>query len=272
MDGFAAVGRDPANAARRSMRRDMAARLVLSLDGEIVREVELTRAVTVVGRHPDCDIVVEHPAISGRHMLLRLVDRTVYVEDLASTNGTKVNGVATGHQVVHHLDVIEIGRHRIHFFDDALLAGAIGSLESTVLTDYERTMLAAHATLAPAAPAPVAAGARDEDLSRTMAIPREAGGRADAHPSAEVLALRVLAGERAGEVLALERANTMIGTVGADTALLVRRGGGYFLARLAGRRALRLNRRDLAPGAHPVGPGDVIDVGDSRFEVIRAVP
>jgi pSer/pThr/pTyr-binding forkhead associated (FHA) protein len=73
----------------------MAARVVLSFGEEILREVEITRPVTVVGRHPECDIVVEHPAISGRHMLFRLVNRTVYVEDLASTNGTKVNGIAT---------------------------------------------------------------------------------------------------------------------------------------------------------------------------------
>ena len=55
----------------------MGARIVLSLEDEIVTEVELTKAVTVVGRHPACDICVDHPAISGRHMLFRMVGRTV---------------------------------------------------------------------------------------------------------------------------------------------------------------------------------------------------
>ena len=40
----------------------MAARIVLSFGDEIVREVELARPVTVVGRHPECDVVIEHPA------------------------------------------------------------------------------------------------------------------------------------------------------------------------------------------------------------------
>ena len=53
----------------------MGARVVLSLDGAIVTEVELTKPVTVVGRHPACDICVDHPAISGRHMLFRIVDQ-----------------------------------------------------------------------------------------------------------------------------------------------------------------------------------------------------
>jgi pSer/pThr/pTyr-binding forkhead associated (FHA) protein len=254
----------------------MAARVVLSFGDEILREVEITRPVTVVGRHPDCDIVVEHPAISGRHMLFRLVNRTVYVEDLASTNGTKVNGIATSHQVVHHLDVIEIGRHRMHFFDDSMMVGRVGSLESTVLTDYERTMLAAHVPAAEAAPSAGGAPAqRDErDLSRTMAIARNPALRMDeealAESGAPQLSLRVTAGERAGQVIQLDRANTMIGIAGGDSALVVRRGAGYFLARFGGTRAPRLNHASLPPGSHPIGAGDVIEVGGSRFEVIPA--
>jgi hypothetical protein len=138
-------------------------RIVVSLDEAILNEVELTKPVTVVGRHPTCDIVIDHPAVSGRHMLFRVVNRTVYAEDLASTNGIKVNGIATAHHVVHHLDLIELGRHKLHFFDGALLAGGVGDLTIRV-TEYERTML--HRPRCSRLPRQ-----RDtEDLSRTMAI------------------------------------------------------------------------------------------------------
>jgi len=123
--------------------RKMATRVVVSLDGAIVREVELSRPVMVVGRHPDCDIVLDHAAISMRHALFRVVNRTVYIEDLASTNGTLVNGIASSNQVLHHLDLIQVGMHKLHFFDDSLMAGGVTDLEKTVLSDYERTMLAA---------------------------------------------------------------------------------------------------------------------------------
>jgi pSer/pThr/pTyr-binding forkhead associated (FHA) protein len=254
------------------------ARVVVSLEGAIVSEVELEKAVTVVGRHPACDVWIDHPAISGRHMLFRLVNRTVYIEDLASTNGTKVNGILTGHQVVHHLDLIEVGKHKLHFFDDSLLTGAVGNLENTVHTDFERTMLASH--VPNPAPSPAAKPA-SEDLSRTMAIPRDPALRAGAaqeaaRPSGEpaakgMLAMRVIAGERQGEVIALDQANTMLGSSGADTALVVKRGDGFFLARFGGGNAPRLNGRDLSPGAHAIAPQDVVDVGASRYEVIRIV-
>lgn len=253
----------------------MAARIVVSYGEDIVGEVELTRPVTVVGRHPDCDVVIDHPAVSGRHMLLRVVNRTVYVEDLASTNGTKVNGIATSHQVVHHLDLIEVGKHRVHFFDDSMLVGRVGSLESTVLTDFERTMLAAHVAV-PAAHAAAAApqpAQRDErDLSRTQAIARNPALRMEesaVETDGSTLALRVTGGERAGQLIALDRANTMIGTAGGDSALVVRRGAGYFLARFGGMHAPRLNAKDLDPGSHAIGVGDRIEVGGSRFEVIQ---
>ncbi|MGZ5103796.1 MAG: FHA domain-containing protein [Usitatibacter sp.] len=250
----------------------MGARVVVSFEGAIVAEVELDKPVTVVGRHPACDVWIDHPAISGRHMLFRVVNHTVYVEDLASTNGTKVNGITTSHQVVHHLDLIEVGKHKLHFFEDALLSGTVGDLDKTVHTDFERTMLAAHVP----APAPAAAAPRREadDLSRTMAIPRDPALRepaesAFAQPRA-MLALKVVAGPRRGEVIALDQANTMLGVSGSDTALVVKRGQGFFLARFGGGNAPRLNGRELPPGAHALAPKDVVDVGGFRYEVVQA--
>jgi hypothetical protein len=250
----------------------------VSLDGAIVTEMELNKAVTVVGRHPACDICIDHPAVSGRHMLFRIVNRTVYAEDLASTNGTRVNGHSTQHQVVHHLDMIEVGKHRIHFFDAALLAqGGVSNLETTVHTDFEKTMMAAHMP-PPAAARPVARNRESEDLSRTMAIPRDPSLRSgntqeavrtEREVSGAALALRCLSGMHAGEVVTLEEANTMLGTAGADSALIVRRGEGYFLARFGG-AAPRLNRKDLEPGAHRIAARDLIEVGNARYEVINA--
>jgi hypothetical protein len=257
----------------------MAARVVLSYNDEIVTELELSRPVTVIGRHPGCDVVIDHPAISGRHMLFRVVNRTVYVEDLASTNGTKVNGIAVSHQVIHHLDLIEVGRHKIHFFDDALMSGKVGSLESTVLTDFERTMLAAHvaaAAAAAAAPEPEIPQLEEDDLSRTLAIARNPalqlnpeGRPIAAGPEGSVLALRVIAGDSKGALISLANANTMIGIAGGDSALVVRRGQGLFLSRFGGSSPPRLNSQDLGPGTHPIALSDVIDVGGSTFQVIQ---
>jgi hypothetical protein len=243
----------------------MPARLVISLDGTIVGEIALEKPVTVVGRSPDCDVVIEHAAVSTRHALFRVVDRTVYVEDLASTNGTLVNGLAVGTQVLHHLDLVEIGRHKLHFFEESLLGGSVSDLERTVTTDFERTMLAGPVDAGLGQGQVAARG--DEGLSRTV---RMAALPAQAPPAAEMRhALRGIAGPQAGQLVELERANTMIGIAGADAALVVKRAGALFLARLSGRRPTRLNGRDLGPGTHPLKEGDRIEVGAAGFEVVR---
>ena len=48
--------------------------------------------VAVLGRHPDCDIVLESGAVSRQHAQLLVIDGVYYVEDLGSRNGTFVNG------------------------------------------------------------------------------------------------------------------------------------------------------------------------------------
>jgi len=253
----------------------MATRVVVSLEGSIVQEVELSRPVTVVGRHPDCDIALDHPAVSMRHALFRIVDRTVYVEDLASTNGTLVNGIAVSNHVLHHLDLVQVGMHKLHFFDDSLMAGGVADLEHTVFSDYERTMLAPSLPAERRAePAPQSArtGAPDDDLSRTMAMPRPDGAAMrppeDGGSPAQAIALRSVGGRNDGELIELARANTMIGSGSADTALVVRRGRAYYLARLAGSGPMRLNGHLVGPGTHPIAQGDRIEVGGAGFEVV----
>ena len=49
---------------------------------------------------------------------------------------------------------------------------------------------------------------------------------------------------------------------------MVRRGAAYYIARFAGQRAPRLNRKELGPGTHPIASGDAIDVGGMSYEVI----
>ncbi len=252
----------------------MSGRLVVSFDNAIVSEVELRKPVTVVGRHPDCDLVIEHPAISSRHALFRLVNQTVYVEDLASTNGVKVNGLPSSRQVIHHLDLIELGWHKLHYFDDSLLAGRVGSLEDTVQDGYERTRMRDPAVEATVVPAP--GRARDEELDRTQAIRvdpeiaalrAEAGVALAAPPGA--VTLRIVGGERAGQHLSLTAANTLLGTAGGVNARVVRRGRSYFLARLSGNVAPLLNGNPIGPGTHPLEAGDLVEVAGVRYEVIQ---
>jgi predicted component of type VI protein secretion system len=54
--------------------------------------IPITKDVTIVGRKPYCDVVVDDPSLSKRHCILVKTDGLLVVRDLATTNGTKVKG------------------------------------------------------------------------------------------------------------------------------------------------------------------------------------
>jgi len=55
--------------------------------------IQITRDITLVGRQDDlCDICLETTSVSKMHCLIVRTDGLLFIRDLGSTNGTKVNG------------------------------------------------------------------------------------------------------------------------------------------------------------------------------------
>ncbi len=67
----------------------------------------------ILGRHEHCDMVLSGKNVSRRHAEIRSDVDGLFVADLASTNGTLVNGHATTSQRLTHGDLITIGDHHL---------------------------------------------------------------------------------------------------------------------------------------------------------------
>ena len=90
-------------------------KMIVSIDGVMIKQVQLSKDRTSLGRRPYNDIVIDNLAVSGEHAVLQMSGTEVYVEDLNSTNGTYVNGKAVKKQLLQHADVVEIGKYKISF-------------------------------------------------------------------------------------------------------------------------------------------------------------
>src|SRR5580765_7671137 len=113
-------------------------KLVVSLDGVVIKEVQITKDKTTLGRRPYNDIVIDNLAVSGEHAVLQMVGTDVFIEDLNSTNGTYINGKAVKKQLLAHNDTVEVGKYKIKFMvEDG--------------TDYEKTMIMKPGQMAPSA-------------------------------------------------------------------------------------------------------------------------
>ncbi|ARU06536.1 FHA domain-containing protein [Comamonas serinivorans] len=98
-------------------------KIVVLIDGVTIKEMQLTKDRTTVGRRPYNDVVIDNLAVSGEHAVFRLASGIVSVEDLGSTNGVYVNGQAVTSSVLRDSDVVEIGRYQVRLIDDANPAG-----------------------------------------------------------------------------------------------------------------------------------------------------
>jgi pSer/pThr/pTyr-binding forkhead associated (FHA) protein len=85
---------------------------VLDIDG---RHYPLTSGRTVVGRGSDADITVDDTGISRRHVMITWDGHRAQVEDLGSTNGSKLNGEPVKKAILEPDSVVTIGRTRITF-------------------------------------------------------------------------------------------------------------------------------------------------------------
>jgi len=90
-------------------------RLIVSIDNAVVKEVALAKARTTLGRRPYNDIVFDNLAVSGEHAVLIAEDDGVSIEDLGSTNGTRVNGEAVRRRLLQDADIITIGKYTVTF-------------------------------------------------------------------------------------------------------------------------------------------------------------
>lgn len=94
-------------------------KMIVSIDGVVIKEVQLSKDRTTLGRRPYNDIVIDNLAVSGEHAVLQMVGQEVFLEDLNSTNGTYINGKAVKKQLLQNNDTIEIGKYKIRFQTEA---------------------------------------------------------------------------------------------------------------------------------------------------------
>lgn len=102
------------------------AKLVLSMDGLVLKEIQLNKERLTIGRKPHNDIQIDNLAISGDHAAVVTILADSFLEDLNSTNGTLVNGQPIKKHFLRNNDVIELGKYKLKYMAD-LQAGAAAS-------------------------------------------------------------------------------------------------------------------------------------------------
>jgi|SRR5688500_15334637 pSer/pThr/pTyr-binding forkhead associated (FHA) protein len=146
------------------------AKLILSMDGLVLKEIPLTKERTTIGRKPHNDIQIDNLAVSGEHAVIVTILNDSFLEDLGSTNGTVVNGNPVKKHFLQNNDVVELGKYKLKFVGDA------APTASGEKADFEKTMvlrpsqMKAAAEQAKAAPGSPLGGAQAAVAQRAAAV------------------------------------------------------------------------------------------------------
>src|SRR5512141_288400 len=111
------------------------AKLIMSLDNAVIREVPLDKERTTIGRKAHNDIQIDNLAVSSEHACIVTILNDSFLEDLGSTNGTLVNGNPIKKHILQNNDVVEIGKYKLKYIADTPTAG------QTSADEFEKTMV-----------------------------------------------------------------------------------------------------------------------------------
>ena len=282
------------------------AKLILSMDGLVLKEIPLAKERTTIGRKPHNDIQIDNLAVSGEHAVIVTILNDCFLEDLGSTNGTLVNGNPVKKHFLQNNDVVELGKYRLKFVGEAPLPAAAAEkadFEKTMVlrpsamraaADQARAMGAGAAEAARASAAQqvaanaAAAGMADKEskaaaTTASMSIPLStmapaapaapppaaaaAPAPAPAAKSAHPLgAIQILSGGNAGKELELAKPLTTLGKPGVQVAVLTRRPQGYFITHVEGANPPTVNGQAIGTAPHALKDHDLVELAGVKME------
>jgi pSer/pThr/pTyr-binding forkhead associated (FHA) protein len=231
------------------------ARLMLSLDGQVLAEYNMNKERYTIGRLPDNDIRIDNPAVSGHHSLIINILNDSFLEDLNSTNGTYVNGKLIKKHAMQHGDVITVGHHQLRFVDSQ--DGA------TEQDDFEKTMVITSSTQGEDRIRRVSAAV--DQAAKTVTKRSGVPEHATALPKAK---LQVLSGAFAGRELELTKALTTLGRPGVQVAAITRRSEGYFIVHVDSGKENdfpQVNGVPIGPQARRLNDNDVVQLAGVKM-------
>jgi pSer/pThr/pTyr-binding forkhead associated (FHA) protein len=258
------------------------AKLILSMDGLVLKEIPLTKERTTIGRKPHNDIQIDNLAVSGEHAVIVTILNDSFLEDLGSTNGTVVNGNPIKKHFLQNNDVVELGKYKLKFVGESAPAA------SAEKADFEKTMVLRpsamktpppaagttgsqaavaqrQAAVQAAAASAAATGIADKDVKPAPAVPTSIPPTA-AKPGQPLGAIQLLSGGNAGKELELTKPLTTLGKPGVQVAVLTRRPQGYFITHVEGDKRPTVNGQEIGAAPHSLKDHDVIELAGVKME------
>ncbi len=270
------------------------AKLILTLDGVVLKEFALTKERTTIGRKAHNDVQIDNLAVSGEHAAIVTILNDSFLEDLGSTNGTLVNGQPIKKHFLQNGDLVEIGKYKVKYvneqgagtsaadFEKTMVLRApqrpaeprLGDTQTGVKTDFRSTQVdtqfnntgqqAVSRPIPPQAPTTPPMATNPAPAAGPMTTLTTAPGVSPATAMQGVI--QILSGPNAGRELPLVKALTTLGKPGVQVAVITKRPQGYFITHVEGATVPVVNGQPLNAQAHILNDHDIVELAGVKME------
>lgn len=238
----------------------MAAKLILSMNGVVLQEYVLDKERMTIGRKPHNDIVIDNLAVSGEHAVIVTILNDAFLEDMDSTNGVTVNGLAVKKHLLQNNDLVEISKYKLKYLSE--------QKSQMTAADFEKTMILRSPPPQASANRPIKDAAHEATGKfKAMVAPQSAPAPAQmsASPSTRAV-VQILTGPNAGKELELVKNLTTLGKPGLQVAVLTRRPQGYFVTYVEGTNYPTVNGKPLDDQPRQLKEHDIIELAGIKME------
>ena len=216
-------------------------KLIMTLDGAVIREYPIDKDSISIGRKHGNDIQLNDLTVSGRHTLIVTMGEHVYVDDLGSTNGTLLNGARVAKTLIKHGDVIQVGNYQFTYYDDEEM-------------EYEPTMFI------------------QAESEETQVMDANAKPATMATQGERLAGVKIMNGPMAKKVLELRKPFNTIGFNGIKMAMIARNANNYTIAALKSNKLRRandmamINGKPISMEALRLKENDIVELAGTQMQ------
>jgi pSer/pThr/pTyr-binding forkhead associated (FHA) protein len=234
----------------------MAKLYFVKADNSLV-ELTLKPGDNLIGRDKLSQIRLDSSSVSSQHAVIRLENNHLTLQDLKSTNATRVNGKRIREQELRHGDVITLGTERLVYFSNEKID------TPTMTKKVEESLADDRSKLVDTSSMP---GNEPLGEDGKPSVERREVERLELIPGRATAYITLLSGSRSGVRFPIQKDITTLGQAGKQTFQISKQEGRYKIQVGENSNPPYVNGSPIPETGQYLSTGDVLELAGARMQ------
>jgi len=212
-------------------------KLTLSFKGKTLRVFPITQGTIEIGSDESCYVHIDSLAVAPKHARIETKGTESTLFDLGTEDGTFINQSRISEHPLKDGETFRVGKHNLMYTYEEV--SQLDANESSTSIDIH--------------PVIEELKTREENAALKQSGTKHGW-------------LQILNGQNLGKTLSLNRSMTNLGKPGVATAVITKRGDGYFISHLEGKFPPVVGNESIGDRSIKLSDGDTIKIGNIKMQ------